>query len=380
MVHLMNVSILVCGCGMKIRAAGATPGAWALPELRRRAASSGFPAPGEPTRSRAADDASPAAGYGLNPKERVVRKKKGRSQPSDITPPRVGFVEKKSALPMAGGILPALEKTETSSFASILYPLRSADSLAVIASLTVILWLFTILVPEYCIGLMGDADDMGTPTLGKLIALISILPVAFLLPFAMIYWLQYLGRVVVSSGMGETIPPRTPDRNFDGFFNGLSPWIIWLFLGVAVGMLPAAIYRLLSSSENVGSLLVALGLVFVCLPYVLMALLMTFLHDDPFAARPLAVVTALIQLGGSFLLLSVFVGLVVAAGAGAFVLAYLLRNGHFVLYLLACVGCWTIVIWISIVVMRVLGNQYHRHRQVLRWNRERPRWGVAWKL
>ena len=92
-----------------------------------------------------------------------------------------------------------------------------------IASLTAILWLFTILVPEYCIGLMGDADDMGTPTLGKLIALISILPVAFLLPFAIFYWLQYLARVVVSSGMGETIPPRTPDRNFDGFFTGLSP-------------------------------------------------------------------------------------------------------------------------------------------------------------
>ncbi len=281
---------------------------------------------------------------------------------------------------MAGGILPALDKPETSGFVSILYPLRSADSLAVIASLTVILWLFTILVPEYCIGLMGDADDMGTPTIGKLIALISILPVAFLLPFAMIYWLQYLGRVVVSSGMGEPMPPRTPDRNFEGFFTGLSPWIIWLFLGVAVGMLPAAIVHLLSSPENAGSLLPALGLVFVCLPYVLMALLLTFLHDDPFAAKPLGVVTALIQLGGSFLFLSVFVGFVVAAAAGAFALAFLLRSGHFVMYLLACIGCWAIVIWISIVVMRVLGNHYHHHRQVLRWNRERPRWGVAWKL
>src|SRR5262249_17328707 len=164
----------------------------------------------------------------------------------------------------------------------ILYPLRSADSLAVIASLTAILWLFTILVPEYCIGLMGDADDMGTPTLGKLIALVSILPVAFLLPFAMIYWLQYLGRVVVSSGMGETIPPRTPDRNFDGFFNGLSPWIIWLFLGVAVGMLPVGILRLLIGSESPGSSLLSLGVACVCLPYTLMALLMTFLHDDAF--------------------------------------------------------------------------------------------------
>jgi hypothetical protein len=382
MVYVMSVSILVCGCGMKIRAPGATPGRIGrCPSCGGELRVPDFLPPDEPTRARTADDASPGAGYGLNPnKERVLSKKKGRAEPSDITPPRTGSVERKSALPMAGGILPVLDKPETSGFASFLYPLRSADSVAVIASLTVILWLFTIVVPEYCIGVMGDADDMGTPTIGKLIALISILPVAFLLPFAMIYWLQYLGRVVVSSGMGETIPPRTPDRNFDGFFNGLSPWIIWLFLGVAVGMLPAAIYRLLSSSESVGGLLPALALVFVCLPYVLMALLLTFLHDDPLAAKPLGVVTALLQLGGSFLLVSVFVGFVIAGGAGAFVLALLLRSGHFVLYLLACVGCWTIVIWLSIVVMRVLGNHYHRYRQVLHWNRERPRWGVAWKL
>ncbi len=283
-------------------------------------------------------------------------------------------------MPMAGGILPVLKTSETSSLASILYPLRSADSLAVMASLTFILWLFTILVPEYCVGLMGDADDMGTPTLGKLIALISILPVAFLLPFAMIYWLQYLGRVVVASGMGESTPPRTPDRNFDGFFNGLSPWITWLFLGLAVGLFPAVLYLLISSSGSVGNRLVAVCLGLFCLPYILMALLMTFLHDDALAAKPPGVLNALIQVGGSFLILSVFVGFLVAMGAGGFALAFLLRNGHFVLYLLACVACWTVVIWISIVVMRVLGNQYHRRRQVLRWINERPRWGVAWKL
>ena len=111
--------------------------------------------------------------------------------------------------------------------------------------LTGILWLFTILVPEYCLGLMADTDDMGTPTLGKLIALISILPVAFLLPFAVFYWLQYLGRVVVASGMGETTPPRTPDRNFGGFLTGISPWFTWLFLGLGVGLLPAGVFRAL---------------------------------------------------------------------------------------------------------------------------------------
>ncbi len=111
-----------------------------------------------------------------------------------------------------------------------------------------------------------------------------------------------------------------------------------------------------------------------------MALLMTFVHDEPFAAMPLGVINALLQVGGSFLLLSIFVGFIVMLGASAFVLAFLLRNSSFVLYLLACVGCWGLVIWISIVVMRVLGNIYHRHSQVLRWNHQRPRWGVAWKI
>ena len=91
-------------------------------------------------RARTVDASGPADGYGLKPaKERSRSKKKGRSQPSDITPSRVGFVERKDPLSMAGGILAPLKTAEKSWFASILYPLRSADSLAVIASLTAIL-------------------------------------------------------------------------------------------------------------------------------------------------------------------------------------------------------------------------------------------------
>src|SRR5262249_27749706 len=153
---LMGVAILVCGCGKKIRAPGATPGRIGrCPSCGGELRVPDFLPPEEPSRSRDPDDAAPAAANGLNSsKDRVVRKTKVRSKPSEITPPRAGFVERKSDLPMAGGILPVLEKPETSAFASILYPLRGADSLAVIASLTVILWLFTILVPEYCLGLM----------------------------------------------------------------------------------------------------------------------------------------------------------------------------------------------------------------------------------
>lgn len=284
------------------------------------------------------------------------------------------------ALPMAGGILPPLQKTEASWLASILYPLRSADSLAVIASLTAILWLFTILVPEYCLGLMGDADQMGTPTIGKLIALISILPVAFLLPFAVFYWIQYLGRVVVASAMGETIPPRTPDRNFDGFFSGLGPWFAWLFLGLGVGLLPALLCRQLLSSENPVTHLLALGFAGLGLPYILAALLMTFVHDDSLAAKPASVLVALFQLGSSFLFLCAFAAVLVAAAAGIFALVFQLRQNYFKTYIFACVQCWAFSVWITIVVMRILGNHYHPRRKALGWNLDRPRWGAVWKL
>lgn len=313
-------------------------------------------------------------------REHAARKKKERRRPSDITPPRTGFIEKKSELHATGGILPPLKQTESSWFASILYPLRSADSLAVIASLTAILWLFTVLVPEYCLGLMGDADQIGAPTLGKLLGLLSILPVGFLLPFAVFYWLQYLGRVVVSSGMGETTPPRTPDRNFEGFLTGLSPWFTWLLLGVGVGLLPAALWRTLADGNSPAGIVLTVGFACLALPYILVALLMTFIHDDDLAAKPLAVLTALVQLGGSFLFLCVFALFLIAAAAGLFVLAFLLRANYFKTYLLLCAPCWSAFVWTTIVVMRLLGNHYHPRRKILGWNIDRPRWGVTWKI
>jgi hypothetical protein len=379
---LMSVSILVCGCGLKVRAAGATPGrVGRCPRCGGELRVPEVTPLQEPVRAATDDPTGPEAGYGLKPaKNHSVRKKKPQTQPSDITPPRSGFVERKSALSMAGGILPPLVKTETSWFASILYPLRSADSLAVITSLTAILWLFTVLIPEYCLGLMGDADGMGVPTMGKLIALISILPVACLLPFAVFYWIQYLGRVVVSSGMGETTPPRTPDRNFVGFLTGLGPWFAWLLLGLGVGLLPAALCRSLVTSESPGALLLTLAFAGLGLPYILAALLMTFLHDDDLAAKPLAVLTALFQLGGSFLFLCVFIAILIAAAGGIFALAFLLRHDFFKTYLLACVPCWALFVWTTIVMMRLLGNYYHPRRKALGWNQDRPRWGVLWKL
>jgi hypothetical protein len=195
-----------------------------------------------------------------------------------------------------------------------------------------------------------------------------------------LYWLQYLGRVIVSSAMGETSPPRPPDRNFDGFFNGISPWLIWLVLGVFVGMLPFLIHRFSSNAPAEGNLLTALGLLLLGVPYILMALTMTFLHDDALAAKPWNVIAAIFRLAGSFGLLCLFVATAFALAATSFAVALLLRSQHIWIYIVVALGCWVVVQWTSIVVMRILGTYYFHHRDSLRWHHEDPRWGVTWRL
>ena len=73
--------------------------------------------------------------------------------------------------------------------------------------------------------------------------------------------------------------------------------------GLGVGLLPARLCRQLLSSENPVTHLLALGFAGLGLPYILAALLMTFVHDDSLAAKPASVLVALFQLGSSFLFL-----------------------------------------------------------------------------
>ena len=149
---------------------------------------------------------------------------------------------------MADGFLPPLNQPETHALTSILYPLRSAEAMSMVVILAIVFWIFTILVPEYCLGLWADANMMGVPRWECSSFSSPLFPLRFLLPFFAVYMLQYLGRVLISSAMGDTIPPRTPDRNFEGLFHGLGPWFIWLVLGVGVGFLPVALLRFLCGS------------------------------------------------------------------------------------------------------------------------------------
>jgi hypothetical protein len=257
----------------------------------------------------------------------------------------------------------------------LLYPSRGVEGLAVVAAIGIGAWVMGTLVPEYCLAILADGELLGAALMGRLIALISAMPVLILSPLVVIYHLQYLARVLAASSEGEQLPPRPPDRNADGLLDGVGSWLLWIALGAGVGLLPMAAY--LASSGGSWSPGVAAALGLAGLPYVLMALLMTFLHDDALAARLGAVLGAIARLGPSFLGLSLTIAALFAFVGIAFAAVLALRDRAFWVYIPASLACWLLAAWLSIVAMHTLGSYYAPRKGLLKWRRKRNRWGAG---
>ncbi|WP_435008773.1 hypothetical protein P12x_000035 [Tundrisphaera lichenicola] len=255
----------------------------------------------------------------------------------------------------------------------LLYPGRGVEGVAIASAIGGMLWLMGTLVPEYCIGLMADAEGLGALPMGHLVSIVTAMPVLLLAPLVATYWLQYLGRVLVSSAEGERNPPRPPDRNVDGVLGGMASWVIWVALGLSVGMLPLAMGGLGTAWNPERTI----GLGLAGLPYALMALLLTFLHDDDFAASPWRVIGGLLRVGPSFLILSLVVAATLGAGAMAFVGVLRLREGYFSLYIALSLGCWILLVWLTLVAMQTLGSYFYARKDRMKWRRARPWWEVG---
>ena len=145
---------------------------------------------------------APPTEIALTPARTSTKRKRKSSRP-DWSPTGI-------RTPMADGILPVQTQPERGWLISFAYPLRGAESLAMVAAVGFISWIFAVLVPEYCLQAMADSSSMGAGLIGLLFVLIALMPVVFLGPFVISYWLQFLGRVLVSSAMGECARPACP--------------------------------------------------------------------------------------------------------------------------------------------------------------------------
>jgi hypothetical protein len=360
----MSVLILSCPCGLRMKAKGATPG-----RVGR----------------------CPKCGQTLTVPEAAEAKAepvaRGYDPPSAFRPAATRRVEKpptgkkKAKRP---GVEPAKLPTVSREVEPwgqpvMLFPLRGAEGLMIVAMLGLAFWFAATLIPELCLAFIADASRMSATFMGWLVSLIVALPALLLGFFAVAYGVQYLGRVLISGAMGEVLPPRPPDRNFDGLSSGLGPWLIWLTCGASIGLGPLAAYLLSRSVDNSPNLAIVLLLTVVGLPYALMSLIMTFLHDSGFP-NPFGVVGALLRFHVKFLATCAVVaglGLVVV---GTFVGVHMLREGQYWVYLPLMLPCWMLALWTSIVAMRITGVFYYHHASNLRWHREKPWWAVTWDI
>jgi len=366
------MTTLICPCGSRLNVQGMPPG------KSGRCPSCGGPVrvPGSPIPAPVIDDEWNWEGtYGIEetptPEEPAPsRQPESTGEGDDLLdeppPPRAA---KTPAIPTERREPPEPEPWFPPP---LLMPLRRMEGLVMVVALGAAGWVMGTLVPEYCLALIADGEKLGTPTMGYLVMLVTAMPVLFLSPLVLLYWLQYLARVLINAAEGERTPPRPPDRNADGLLSGLIPWFAWLVLGLGVGLLPLG----LGFNAGVRASTPSLGLVLLGLPYALMALLLSFLHDEDLAARPWKVLASLARVGPSFLILSLVTAGTLGAGAAAFLVVLKIREEHFWIYVIASFPCWLLLIWLTIVATHTLGSYYFARRDRLRWRRP-PAWWNA---
>jgi hypothetical protein len=355
-----DVPIVVCRCGLRMRAPGAVPGRTG--HCPSCGAPIRFPeAAPPPPESEDADDAA-ADGYGLGPAPEVLKPSSfvlARPKPAGTAGPARRDRE---------GLMRPPERPEARIRDSFLYPFWGPTGVALLAFLPPLLWLGTF--PTLGLIAMILSTMAAVP-----IAVIGLLPTALLFLPAAGFTLLFLGRVLVSSALGEVHHPRWPEWDLEDMLHGFGRWAWALLIGGVLGGFPATAYWLYCGDVDVFDAIILAELLAVGAVYGQMALLATLLHDDPLAANPITVIRSLWQVGWGCLAPSLVGG--AAALVAAFALGGVLRIGNGLVAAVAFWAFWVLVLYEAMVVLRVLGLFYHRRAAALGWFRDRPRWGAG---
>ena len=372
----MSVTTLVCPCGMTLKAPGAKPGRVGKcprcggllrvpddgPPTRkaaRRPAPDGRPAP-PPADPIAEPDADMPAGYGVAPRPAFY------DNPT-FAPPPARPREKPKAKVVAGeGPVVPPKAGDRTLGQSIAYPLWSWSSVAMLVFLPPALTLTSAPLP-FLVGVLFGGSSF---TVGGLV----LLAPGFLMGICVWgYTLVYLGNVLISSALGETLPPRTPHFGEEDVLRVLGRWFWGCIIGVGVGAVPALAYWIYCGEIDWADRLMFINLTALGAAYAQMALLAVLLHDDPIAANPVTVLRTIYKVGWNY------------AGvcflSGAFLVSIVFQLG--MIGKIEDVPTRAVVSWLfwvnflygAMVVLRRLGLFGHRHKVVLDWFPDRPTWG-----
>ena len=368
----MSITTLVCPCGMTLKAPGAKPGRVgkcprcggllrvpdeAAPPAKKAARG---PVPDEPPPAPLSEpDEGTPAGYG------VAARPAFYDNPTFAPPIRSREKPKTKVLAGEGPIAPP-KAGDIALGQSIAYPLWSWSSVAMLIYLPPALTLTSAPLP-FLVGLLFG----GTPfTLGGLILLA---PGFFMGICVWGYTLVYLGNVLISSALGETLPPRTPHFGEEDILRVLGRWFWGLIVGVGVGALPGIAYWIYCGEIDWADRLMFINLAALGTAYAQMALLAVLLYDDPLAANPITVLRAIFRVGWDY------AGVCFLSGAFlvsiVFQLAAIAKMEDVLTRTLVFWFFWVNFLYGAMVILRRLGRFCLKHRIVLAWFPDRPTWG-----
>jgi hypothetical protein len=355
-----DVTILVCACGMRLKAAGATPGrVGKCPACGGllRVPDDGAAAPPPPPPP---DPESTAGAYALSaasaPRASTYAPQRDRSRRAGSAPAT-----------RRNGWIRVPPQPETRFRDSLLYPLWGETGIALLLLMPPAFWFATI--PILTVVSAWSSGSLGAGLAGMM----GLLPAGLVLLPVASFTLLYLGRVIATSAVGEVHHPRWPDWDPAEMLRGIGRWIWAILVGGFLGGFPSVAYWLYCGDIDLFDAIILLELVAVGAVYGQVALLASILYDDPLGAHPLTVIRALRGVGWAWLFPSIVIASFVILAGVAFAVVLEIENpfGSALAYWFY----WVLFLYGSMVVLRVLGLFYHRHARVLGWFRDRPRWG-----
>jgi hypothetical protein len=359
------VTILVCACGKRLNAAGAVPGRVGhCPACGARLQVPGGAPPSKPPPKRPpaapadpGDEVLPPRAP-VGPSAFVSVKGRGTGSAGD-TPRRPRERD---------GLILAPAQAETRLRDSLLYPFWGGTGVSLLVFLPPMLWFTSLPLISVAGAIVSESMS---PTLR--FGLLFLSPILGLFLPLLGYTLLLLGRVLVTSSLGEVEHPRWPPWNLAEMASGAWRWIWGIAAGAALGGFPALVYWITCGDIDPFDLIIFVELLALGAVYAQMAVLASILHDDPLGANPVTVVLGIVHLGWSYVVPCLVTGIAAALGIGASVGVMMIPHP-----LLAAVGLWGLWVWLlylSMVALRVLGLCYHRHSRAMGWFRDRPRWG-----
>ena len=333
----MAVLTLVCSCGMKLNAPGAVPGrVGKCPRCGSMIKVPEAPAPPVEVPKKAKARPSGDTFVGLRGAAKVEKPKWGHGD----------------------GLIAHPASIETRLMVSLGYPLWNDSGVAILIFLPPMLMFTSFPLP-------GIVRMLRSGEAATMVGILWALPLFFLFSIVAGYVLLWLGRVLVSSALGEVTQPRSPVWDLEDIASGLARWFWALIIGVAGGCVPAVAYWIRCGEIDWFDRIVLLELIVPGMAYAQMALVATLMHESPLAANPITVLRGIYRAGWGYLAPCLLSGgcLVVLAAMLLVVVRISDPLGQFV-------GCWLFTaacLYLAMVSLRWLGVFCFHQSVVFRW-------------